>query len=125
MKLGLEQKSTPVTQQSIEITAFSIMKSTMKEGVFKLKSSLLLSLIINILLSCEITHNQSLIAAAMISITAMIWVSMPLLVYFWTGSQRDAVLEALKQWLIANNATLIIFIYLFIGISVLSSGIGE
>jgi len=39
------------------------------------------------------------------------------------GHQRDAVLEALKQWLIANNATLIIFIYLFIGISILSSGI--
>ncbi len=123
LKLGIEQKSAPVVQQSIEITAFSIIKSTLKRELFKLKSSLLLLLIIHILLSSEMTHTQSLIASGMISATAMIWVSMPLLVYFGMGHQRDAVLEALKQWLIANNATLIIFIYLFIGISILSSGI--
>ncbi|MFC1832468.1 GAP family protein [Thermodesulfobacteriota bacterium] len=93
--------------------------------MFKLKNGLLLLLIIHILLSSEMTYRQSVIASGMISVTAMIWVSMPLLVYVWTGRQRDAVLEALKQWLIANNATLIIFLYLFIGISVLSSGIGE
>ena len=93
----------------------------MKTELFKLKNVLLLLLIIHILLRSDMTYNQSLIASGMISITAMIWVSMPLLVYFWTGRQRDAVLESLKQWLIANNATLIIFLYLFIGISVLSS----
>ena len=125
LKLVIEQKGTSASQQSIDITAFSIIKSTVKTELFKLKNGLLLLLIIHILLSSEMTYNQSLIASGMISITAMIWVSMPLLVYFWTGRQRDAVLEALKQWLIANNATLIIFLYLFIGISVLSSGIGE
>lgn len=124
-KLVIEQKGTSTPQQSIDITAFSIIKSTLKTELFKLKNGLLLLLIIHILLSSEMTYRQSLIASGMISITAMIWVSMPLLVYIWTGRQRDVVLEALKQWLIANNATLIIFLYLFIGISVLSSGIGE
>jgi hypothetical protein len=125
LKLGLEQKSAPVVQQSIEITAFFIITSTVKRELFKLKSGLLLLLMIHILLSSEMTYTQSLIASGMISTTAMIWVSMPLLVYFWMGNQRDAALEALKQWLIANNATLIIFIYLFIGISILSSGIED
>jgi hypothetical protein len=55
----------------------------------------------------------------------MIWVSMPLLVYIWTGSKRDKVSEALKEWLIRNNSTFIKFIYLFIGITTLSSGIGK
>ena len=125
LKLVIEQKGTSDSQQSIEITAFTIIKSTVRQELFKLKNGLLLLLIIDILLRSDMTYNQSLIASGMISITAMIWVSMPLLVYFWTGRQRDAVLEALKKWLIANNATLIIFLYLFIGISVLSSGIGE
>ena len=125
LKLGMEQKSAPVVQQPIEITAFSIIKSTVKRELFKLKSVLLLSLIIHILLSNEMTYSQSLITSGMISTTAMIWVSMPLLVYFWMGRQRDAMLEALKQWLIANNASLIIFIYLSIGISTLSSGIED
>ena len=125
LKLGIEQKSDPVAHQSIEITAFSIITSTVKRELFKPKSGLLLLLIIHILLSSEMDYTQSLIASGMISTTAMIWVSMPLLVYFWVGRQRDEVLEALKQWLIANNATLIIFIYLFIGISTLSSGIED
>jgi len=125
LKLVIEQNNAPVPQQSSEITVFSIIKSTVKEELLKLKNGLLLLLIIHILLSSEMTYRQSLITSGMVSITAMIWVSMPLLVYFWTGHQRGAVLEALKQWLIANNATLIIFLYLFIGISVLSSGIGE
>lgn len=124
LRLVMEQNGAPVPQESIEVTAFSIIKSTVKGELFKLKNGLLLLLIIHILFSSEITYSQSLIAAGMISITAMIWVSMPLLVYFWTGRQRDTVLEALKQWLTTNNATLIIFLYLFIGISVLSSGIG-
>lgn len=125
LKLGIEKRSAPVVQQSIEITAFSIIKSTVKRELFKPKSSLLLLLMIHILLSSEMTYTQLLIASGMISTTAMIWVSIPLLVYFWMGHQRDEVLEALKQWLIANNATLIIFIYLFIGISTLSSGIED
>lgn len=125
LKLGLERKNTSAPQQSIEITASSIIKSTLKVELFKLKNGLLLFLIIYILLRSEMTFSQSLIASGMISITSMIWVSMPLLVYFWTGRQRDTILQALKEWLIINNATLIIIIYLFIGISILSSGIGE
>jgi len=109
LRLVMEQNSAPVPQQSIEVTAFSIIKSTVKGELFKLKNGLLLLLIIHILLSSEITYSRSLIAAGIISITAMIWVAMPLLVYFWTGRQRDTVLEALKQWLTTNNATLIIF----------------
>ena len=125
LKLVVEQKSVSSPQQSIELTATSIIKATLKIELFQLKNGLLLLLIIHILLKSQMEFGQSLIASGTISITAMIWVSMPLLVYFWTGRQRDKILEALKEWLIRNNSTLIIFIYLFIGISTLSSGIGE
>jgi hypothetical protein len=50
---------------------------------------------------------------------------MPLFVYFISGSKRALILEQLKEWLNQNKDALVIFIYLFIGISTLSSGIGE
>lgn len=125
LKLVVNQEDSSPSQHSIEITATSIVRSTLKIELFSLKNGLLILLIIHILLKSQLTIGQSLIASGMISISAMIWVSMPLLVYLWTGQQRDKILEGLKEWLIKNNSSLIIFIYLFIGISTLSSGIGE
>ena len=61
----------------------------------------------------------------MISVTAMIWVSMPLVVYFLAGHNRKDILEKLKEWLHQNIETLAILIFLFIGVSTLSSGLGE
>lgn len=125
LKLGLERKNTPAAPQYVELSASAIIKSTVKIELFSLKNGLLLFFIIYILLKSQMSFGHTLVATGLISLTSMIWVSMPLLVYFWTGSKRGAVLEALKEWLIANNATLIVFIYLFIGISTLSTGIGE
>ena len=125
LKIGLEKNNVSEPPKSIEMTAFSIIKATIKVELFKLKNALLLFLMIFILLKSEMGFEQSLIASGMIAITAIIWVSMPLFVYFLTGHERDRVLELLKEWLVHNNKTLVIFIYLFIGISTLSSGIGE
>lgn len=124
VKLGLEQNNAPVPQQSIEITPSSIIRATLRTELFELKNALLLFLMIYIVLKSEMGVEQSLIASGMIAISALIWISMPLFVYFLTGRERDKVLELLKEWLMQNKDTLIIFIYLFIGISTLSSGIG-
>lgn len=125
LKSGMEQRDTPPPQSSIELTSSAIIKAAVKIELFNLKNGLLLFFIFYILLKGQIGFERSIIASGLIAITAMIWVSMPLLVYFWTGRKRDIVLEKLKEWLVRNNAALVIFIYIFLGISALSSGIGE
>ncbi len=82
-------------------------------------------LMIYILLKSNKEFGQSLIVSGMIAITSMIWISIPLFVYIFTGRERDNGLELLKKWLTQNKDTLILLIYLFVGISTLSSGIGE
>ncbi|MFT5731145.1 MAG: hypothetical protein ACI8PB_005340 [Desulforhopalus sp.] len=125
IKLVVEHDEVSQPRESLELTPITIVWATLKIELFQVKNGLLLSLVIYILLKSQLPIGQSLIASAMISISGMICVSMPLIVYFWAGSQRDTILEELKIWLIKNNSTLVIFIYLFIGISTLSSGIGE
>ena len=125
LKQSLNQNNAPVAQQSIEITPYSIVKATIHTELFGIKNTLLMFLMIYIILTSKSGFGQSLIVSGMIAITSMIWVSIPLFVYIFTGRERDNVLELLKKWLTQNKETLIIFIYLFIGISTLSSGIGE
>ncbi len=125
LKRSLNQNNAPVAQQSIEITPYSIVKATIHTELFGLKNAFLMLLMIYILLKSNKEFGQSLIVSGMIEITSMIWISIPLFVYIFTGRERDHVLELLKKWLTQNKDTLIIFIYLFIGISTLSSGIGE
>ena len=81
--------------------------------------------IMYILTKSEIALEHSLAVSGIIAFTSMIWIAIPLFVYVLAGHDRDRVLESLKQWLMQNNETLIIFIYLFIGISTLSTAIGE
>lgn len=125
LKQGMEKEAAPAIQHPLEISPLSIITSTIKTQLFKLKNTMLLALIVHLFLSKALTLKQSFMASAMISLTALIWVSMPLLVYCLTGSDKDRLLGLLKEWLMQNGSTLIIFIYLFVGISILSSGIGE
>ena len=125
LKQGLNQKNESVAQKSIEVTPYSVIRATIHTELFGLKNTLLVSLMIYLLLRSKSGFDQSLIISGMIALTSMIWVSLPLFVYIFTGRERDNVLELLKKWLIQNKGTLIIFIYLFIGISTFSAGIGE
>lgn len=122
---SLQEESAPVVQQSVPVTASSIIKATMHTELLSLKNALLMFLIIYMFFKSEIGLEHSLAISGIIAITSMIWVAMPLFVYLLAGHDRDRVLELLKQWLMQNKNTLIIFIYLFIGISALSTGIGE
>lgn len=125
LKRGLDKKDDSVESQSIELSAASIIFSTVRLELFQLKNGLLFFFVFYLILKSQLGVVQSFVASGMISITAMIWVSMPLFVYFLTGRERDRVLELLKEWLMKNGNTLIIFIYIFIGISTLSTGLGE
>ena len=125
LRSAVENKKGPVPQHAIELNPSSIIKHTLKIELFKLKNILLLLLIIYLLSRSELGFEHSLIASAMISFTAMIWVSMPLFVYFLAGKNRTRILEQLKNWLMMNVDSLGIFIFLFIGVSTLSAGLGE
>ena len=124
LRQGMEKKDRPAAQLPLEISPVSIITATLKTQLFKLKNTMLLALIVYLFLSSTLTLKQSFVASAMISLTAMIWVSMPLLVYCLRGEKKDQLLGLLKGWLQHNGSTLIIFIYIFVGISILSSGIG-
>ena len=124
LKLRLERDGEPVAHQPLEITPAAIVTSTLKTQLFNLKNTSLLGFIVYLMLNSGLGFGQALIGSTMLSLAAMIWVSMPLFVYFLTGRQKTRILERLKEWLLRNGSTLIIFIYIFVGISILSSGIG-
>ena len=78
-----------------------------------------------IFVKSEIVLEHTLVVSGLIGFASMIWLSLPLFVYLLAGHDRGRVLESLKQWLMQNIETLVIFIYLFIGISTLSTALGE
>ena len=122
---SLLQESAPAVQQSVPVTAFSIIKATIHTVLFSLKNTLMMLFIMHLLVRSEIALAHSLAVSGLIAFTSMIWIAMPLFVYLLAGHDRDRVLESLKQWLMQNKETLVIVIYLFIGISTLSTAIGE
>ena len=122
---SLRQESIPAEQQSVPVTAFSIIKTTIHTVLFSLKNGLIMLFIMHLLVKSEIALAHSLAVSGIIAFTSMIWIAIPLFVYVLAGHDRDRVLESLKQWLMQNQGALIIFIYLFIGISTLSTAIGE
>ena len=125
LRRSLRQESVPVEQQSVLVSTSSIIKATIQSVLLSKKNIVLILFIIHLLLKSEIALTHSLAVPGLIALTSMIWVSIPLFVYLLAGHDRDRVLESLKQWLVQNKETLIIFVFLFIGISILSTGIGE
>jgi len=125
LRHSLLQESAPAVQQSVPVTAFSIIKATIHTVLFSLKNGLIMVFIMHILIKSEIALAHSLAVSGIIAFTSMIWIAIPLFVYLLAGHDRDRVLESLKQWLMQNKDALIIFIFLFIGISTLSTAIGE
>lgn len=124
LRHGLLQESVPVEQKSLAITASSIIKATVHTALFSIKNGLLMLLIVYQLINSKMALDHSVAVSIIVAITSMIWMSIPLFIYVIAGHDRDRALELLKQWLVQNKNTLIIFIYLFIGISTLSAGIG-
>ena len=125
LKHSLLQENAPAVQKSVPVTASSIIKATIHAVLFTKKNALMMLYIMYLLVKSEIALAHSLAVSGLIAFTSMIWIAMPLFVYLLAGHDRDRVLESLKQWLMQNKETLIIFIFFFVGISVLSTAIGE
>ena len=125
LRHSLRQESAPVVQQSVAVTASSIIKATIHTALLSKKNFMMMLFIMHILIKSEIALAHSLAVSGLIAFTSMIWISLPLFVYLLAGHDRGRVLESLKQWLMQNKETLVIFIYLFIGISTLSTALGE
>lgn len=124
LRQSLRQESEPVVQKSVPVTASSIIKATIHAAFLSKNNFMMMLYIMFILVKSEIALEHSLAVSGLIAFTSMIWISLPLFVYLLAGHDRDRVLELLKQWLMQNKETLIIFIFLFIGISTLSTAIG-
>ena len=122
---NLTKTKKKVSTDHISVTLFSVIRSVLILEFFSIKNTLLILLIVNILMRDELPLKQLSIATGLISLTAMLWISMPLLAYFLAGHKRNMILELFKAWLMEHKNVLIIFIYIFIGISSLSSGLGS
>lgn len=125
LRHNLLQESAPVVQQSVPVTASSIIKATIHTVLFSAMNAPMMLFIMYLFVRSEIALEHSLAVSGLIAFTSMIWIAMPLFVYLLAGHDRDRVLESLKQWLMQNKETIVIVIYLFIGISTLSTAIGE
>jgi len=77
---GLLQGSAPVEQQSLAITASSIIKATIHTVLFSLKNALLMFFIIYLLINRKTGLDHPLAVSGIIAITSMIWITMPLFV---------------------------------------------
>lgn len=119
------RESAPEETQALALSVFSIIKTTVHTAIFSIKNGLLVSLIVYKMINSKMALDHALAVSGITAITSMIWISIPLFVYVIAGRDRDRVLELLKHWLIQNKDALGIFVYLFIGISTLSAGIGE
>ncbi|MEA3456169.1 MAG: GAP family protein [Campylobacterota bacterium] len=117
-----DKRREPVKQ--VGSTALLTIKSTIKVELFSIKNFLLLLLLIYILIRVNMPSEKLLIVSGFISITAMFWMSVPLVVYFLAGRSRKQIMGMLRRWLDSNKDVLMIFIYLSIGITSLSAGVG-
>ncbi len=125
LERNLDKDVPSVPKETPDLKTLSIIKVTAKTALIGLKNSSLMVLIIYIFLNGKYSEEESFIVAGLIALTSMVWISMPLAVYYYSGRNKEKMLESLKEWLTENRETLYVFIYLFIGISSLSSGIGE
>jgi len=68
--------------------------------------------------------GQQAVALMIFALLATVGVALPLAVFFAGGKKAAAVLEEWKQWMGANNATIMFVLFLVLGLKVLGSGIG-
>jgi threonine/homoserine/homoserine lactone efflux protein len=51
-------------------------------------------------------------------------VAAPVIVYFFLGDRADAILAGWKTWLVANNATVMMVLFVVLGAKMLGTGLG-
>jgi threonine/homoserine/homoserine lactone efflux protein len=72
-----------------------------------------------------LTTGEQVIAAAVFTLVAVSSIAIPVLAYLAAAKHLKAPLEALRTWLLANNATIMAVLLLVIGFTVIGKGIGS
>lgn len=68
--------------------------------------------------------GEVLLIHALFILVACLGMLCPILVYLAAGEQGPRILGSVRQWLIANNATIMTMLFLILGANVLGKGIG-
>jgi hypothetical protein len=67
---------------------------------------------------------QSWIALAMFVVLASITLAAPVVYYLAVGASAEITLTSWKNWLIANNSTVMIVLFLVLGVMLIGNGLG-
>ncbi len=68
--------------------------------------------------------GQSWIALAVFVILASLTVAVPVLYYLIAGAAAEKVLTSMKVWLTANNATVMIVLFIILGVKLIGDSLG-
>jgi len=71
-----------------------------------------------------LSNSQSWVALIVFAILGSLTVAIPVLYYLIAGDAADETLNSWKVWLIANNATVMIVLFLILGMKLVGDGLG-
>ena len=72
-----------------------------------------------------VTGGDAVWAILLFVVVASATVAMPVVVYFALGDRADAILASWKEWLMANNATVLMILFALLGAKMIGAGLGE
>ena len=70
------------------------------------------------------TGGDAVASILLFVLVASASVAAPVIVYFFLGDRADAILAVWKTWLIANNATVMMVLFVVLGAKMLGTGLG-
>ncbi|MFM2078995.1 MAG: hypothetical protein RJA49_2885 [Actinomycetota bacterium] len=70
------------------------------------------------------TGGDAAVAIVLFVLVASASVAAPVVVYFFLGDRADGILAGWKTWLIANNATVMMVLFVVLGAKMLGAGLG-
>jgi len=71
-----------------------------------------------------LSNSQSWVALMVFAILGSLTVAIPVLYYLIAGASAEDTLNGWKVWLIANNATVMIVLFLVLGVKLVGDGLG-
>ena len=71
-----------------------------------------------------IAGPQQVVVLLLLLLVGSVGIIVPVAVYFAMGDRADPVLDGWKTWLSANNATVMIVLFLVFGVVLVGKGIG-
>ncbi len=71
-----------------------------------------------------LTGGEAAWSIVVFVVVASVSVATPVIVYFALGDRAEAILSSWKVWLMANNATVMLILFLVLGARMLGSGLG-